>query len=285
MTRKNAGGSRNEDSARLAARIWTVTATAEMAGLNVLTYLTAYLDDCGRNGGKPLTGPDLERFLPWNASPDDLHAWATATPHPANPTPGNHHGVDHANRPRRLSRMPSHRTSEYLRPNLVMFCCWKPGALGRQADVGAGVDPRHVRTRTVNERCTVAGRRECRGHQELPELLVLVTVGPRCTDASTSLRCQAAVAMRRRSRDDCEVPAVDDHYRSPAGKRLSGGASGNAVLRSHRLVDSSIMSDTEREVDLIGRASCTCCSAARMSSAGPRSAMVRCGTTTGNWPP
>jgi hypothetical protein len=67
VTRKNANGSRNEDAARLAARIWTVTATAQMAGLNVLTYLTAYLDECGRNHGKPLTGPDLERFLPWHA--------------------------------------------------------------------------------------------------------------------------------------------------------------------------------------------------------------------------
>ena len=76
VTRKNAYGSRNEDAARLAARIWTVTATAEMAGLNVLTYLTTYLDACGRNGGKPLTGPDLERFLPWRAVPGDLRAWA-----------------------------------------------------------------------------------------------------------------------------------------------------------------------------------------------------------------
>ena len=47
-----------------------------MAGLNVLTYLTAYLDACGRNSGKPLNGPDLERFLPWNADPADLHTWA-----------------------------------------------------------------------------------------------------------------------------------------------------------------------------------------------------------------
>ena len=31
VTRKNAYGSRNAESARLAARIWTVTATAEMA--------------------------------------------------------------------------------------------------------------------------------------------------------------------------------------------------------------------------------------------------------------
>jgi transposase len=76
VTRKNAGGSRNGDSARLAAVIWTVTATARMAGLNVLAYLTACLDECGRNGGKPLAGPGLERFLPWNASPEDLRAWA-----------------------------------------------------------------------------------------------------------------------------------------------------------------------------------------------------------------
>jgi transposase len=76
VTRKNAYGSRTDEAARLAARIWTVTATAEMAGLNVLTYLTAYLDACGRNGGKPLAGPDLERFLPWTADPTDLNAWA-----------------------------------------------------------------------------------------------------------------------------------------------------------------------------------------------------------------
>jgi hypothetical protein len=37
VTRKNAGGSRNDDSARLAAMIWTVTATIQMAGLNPLT--------------------------------------------------------------------------------------------------------------------------------------------------------------------------------------------------------------------------------------------------------
>ena len=80
MSRKNAGGSRNEDAARLAATFWTVTATAEIAGLNVLTYLTAYLDACGRNGGKPLQGAELDRFLPWKAAPEDLHAWALPPP-------------------------------------------------------------------------------------------------------------------------------------------------------------------------------------------------------------
>jgi transposase len=80
VTRKNAYGSRTDDAARLAAMVWTVTATAEMAGLNVLTYLTAYLDACGHNGGEPLSGPDLERFLPWNASPADLRTWAQPPP-------------------------------------------------------------------------------------------------------------------------------------------------------------------------------------------------------------
>jgi transposase len=82
ITRKNARGSHNGDSARLAATIWTVTATAQMADLNVLTWLTAYLDACGRNHGKPLSGPDLQRFLPWNADPEDLRTWAQPPPPP-----------------------------------------------------------------------------------------------------------------------------------------------------------------------------------------------------------
>jgi transposase len=81
VTRKNARGSHNDDTARLAATGWTVTATAQMAGLNVLTWLTAYLDACGRNNGKPLTGPELDRFLPWNADPEDLRTW-TQPPSP-----------------------------------------------------------------------------------------------------------------------------------------------------------------------------------------------------------
>ena len=80
VTRKNARGSHNGDTARNAAVIWTVTGTAQMAGLNILTYLTAYLDECGRNRGKPLAGPALERFLPWNASPEDFRTWAQPPP-------------------------------------------------------------------------------------------------------------------------------------------------------------------------------------------------------------
>ena len=80
LTGKNAGGSRNGDTARNAARIFTVTATAQMAGLNIITCLTAYPGECGHNGGKPLAGPALERFLPWTASPEDLRTWAHPPP-------------------------------------------------------------------------------------------------------------------------------------------------------------------------------------------------------------
>ena len=38
------------------------------------------LGACGRNGGKPLSGSGLERFLPWNAAPADLRAWAQPPP-------------------------------------------------------------------------------------------------------------------------------------------------------------------------------------------------------------
>src|SRR5260221_4577781 len=72
VTRKNARGSRNGDSAANAAVIWTVTATAQMAGLNVLTYLTGCLDECGRNGGKTPARPAPGRFLPSKAKPPDL---------------------------------------------------------------------------------------------------------------------------------------------------------------------------------------------------------------------
>jgi transposase len=85
VTRKNAGGSHNPDTARTAASIWTVTATAQIAGLNIITYLTAYLDECGRHGGKPLSGEALSRFLPWQASPEDLNTWAQPPPNGKTP--------------------------------------------------------------------------------------------------------------------------------------------------------------------------------------------------------
>ncbi len=112
VTRKNAYGSRNEAAARLAAVIWTVTATAAMAGLNVLTYLTAYLDACGHNSGKPLTSPDLERFLPGMPSPKTC-AHGPSRPRPARPRTTRqrrHRENGHA-----ACRHADHTTSECLR--------------------------------------------------------------------------------------------------------------------------------------------------------------------------
>ena len=67
--RKNYYGSHAEWSAHLAARVWTITATAERHGLEPLTYLTDYLTACAQAGGKPLGGEDLDRYLPWLPGP------------------------------------------------------------------------------------------------------------------------------------------------------------------------------------------------------------------------
>ena len=106
VTRKNAGGSRNGDAARNAAVIWTVTATAQMAGLNVLTYLTAYLDECGRNGGKPLAGPAWNGSCPGTPAPKTSAPGHSRRP-PDKPAADNARtGVAAANRSRRPSACP-----------------------------------------------------------------------------------------------------------------------------------------------------------------------------------
>jgi transposase len=74
--RKNYYGSGSVISAQLASRVFTITATAERAGLNPLAYLTAYLQECARAGGTAPTGEELTRFLPWAVSTQDRTAWA-----------------------------------------------------------------------------------------------------------------------------------------------------------------------------------------------------------------
>ncbi|MGH8921267.1 MAG: IS66 family transposase, partial [Actinomycetes bacterium] len=95
--RKNYYGSGSVVSARLASHAWTITATAARAGLNPLTYHTAYLDACARTGGSAPTGTALTRFLPWTANPDDLTTWTTTHPAPGHrrdPTPGDNDQPD-----------------------------------------------------------------------------------------------------------------------------------------------------------------------------------------------
>ena len=74
--RKNYYGSGSVVSAQLASRVWTITATAERAGLNPLAYLRTYLQECAQAGGTAPVGEALTRFLPWAAGTDDLTAWA-----------------------------------------------------------------------------------------------------------------------------------------------------------------------------------------------------------------
>ena len=67
--RKNYYGSHAEWSAHLAARVWTITATAERHHHEPLAYLTGYLSACADAGGKAPAGPALHRFLPWIPGP------------------------------------------------------------------------------------------------------------------------------------------------------------------------------------------------------------------------
>lgn len=84
VVRKNCYGSGSAWAAALAARVWTITATAERAGWKPLTYLCAYLDACAGNGGRPLAGKALDRFLPWTAKGADHERFKAP---PAGPAP------------------------------------------------------------------------------------------------------------------------------------------------------------------------------------------------------
>lgn len=81
--RKNFYGCGSVWSAEAAGRFWTTTATAMRAGLNPLSWLTSYLDACAKAGGRAPERAQLEGFLPWAASDDDLAAWRDAPGRPA----------------------------------------------------------------------------------------------------------------------------------------------------------------------------------------------------------
>ena len=121
--RKNYYGSHAEWSAHLAARVWTITATAERHHHEPLAYLTGYLSACADAGGKAPAGPALHRALPSNTRPrhrrqprprpaQDQPARLTRAPEPRTilsrtiQAPGHQHG--------RAFTMPSHGITEYL---------------------------------------------------------------------------------------------------------------------------------------------------------------------------
>lgn len=80
-----------------------------MAGLKVLTYLTGYLDAGGRVGRKPLTGSDLQRFLPWTATAALLVPVTTARLTAARSSPRRRYELATP-----TAGMPAHRNSEQL---------------------------------------------------------------------------------------------------------------------------------------------------------------------------
>ena len=83
------GRGRARVSAQLASRVFTITATAERAGLNPLAYLRSYLDSCARAGGTAPVGEALTQYLPWATGTDDLKAWANSPrPNPGITEPG-----------------------------------------------------------------------------------------------------------------------------------------------------------------------------------------------------
>ena len=71
--RKNFYGSGSLSSGALAESAYSVLLTAVKYNLNPLTYLRAYLDACARHGGN--APAEIDRFLPWKASTEDLAKW------------------------------------------------------------------------------------------------------------------------------------------------------------------------------------------------------------------
>ena len=60
-------------SGRLAAMMCSLFQTLGLWGLNPRLWLTAYLEACAEAGGRAVD--DVDRFLPWNLSPEQKRAW------------------------------------------------------------------------------------------------------------------------------------------------------------------------------------------------------------------
>lgn len=86
--RKNYYGAHAAWAAHLAARVWTITATAERNHHEPLIFLTDYLNACAQTGGRPPHGTTLEQFFTWPPTPEDT----TETPDPDGAIPPDHHG-------------------------------------------------------------------------------------------------------------------------------------------------------------------------------------------------
>ncbi len=82
--RKNYYGSGSVWSGRLAAMMFSLFQTLCLWGLNPRLWLTAFLQACAETGGRAAV--DVERFLPWNLSPEQRLAWGCEEEFPASDT-------------------------------------------------------------------------------------------------------------------------------------------------------------------------------------------------------
>jgi transposase len=71
--RKNYYGSGSVWSGQLAAMLFSLFQTLCLCGLNPRLWLTAYLTACAEAGGR--APADVNRFLPWNLSPEQRREW------------------------------------------------------------------------------------------------------------------------------------------------------------------------------------------------------------------
>lgn len=82
--RKNYYGSGSVWSGQLAAMLFSLFQTLCLSGLNPRLWLTAYLSACAEAGGR--VPGDVDRFLPWNLSPEQRRAWGSDDEVPASDT-------------------------------------------------------------------------------------------------------------------------------------------------------------------------------------------------------
>ena len=117
VTRRNAGGSHNGDTAKNAAVIWTVAATAKIAGLNVLTYLTPTSTNAAATAGNPSPAPRWTGSCPGTPAPKTSapgHSRPRPDKTPATVTPSPTWPCQSATP---VTGMPSHGTPEtYIWP-------------------------------------------------------------------------------------------------------------------------------------------------------------------------
>lgn len=84
ILRKNSLFSGSWANAQFLATMSTILRTLQKNGINPRTWLIDYLRHCAAAGGRP--PPDLQRFLPWNATSKDLQRWSA--PDTTQPWPG-----------------------------------------------------------------------------------------------------------------------------------------------------------------------------------------------------